>query len=72
MANASAHQHDVWNADVDGDTVSVGAEESSGVQQVGNAPDGSDEDNGGGPGPSGPLVHSRWVPDCFGSSPYDE
>lgn len=61
-----------WTGNAAGDMVKLDAEESSGVQQVGNAPDGSDQDNGGGPAPSGPLVQSRWVPDCFGSSPYDE
>jgi len=60
-----------FDSEIADDTVSVGAEQSSGVRQVGNAPDGSDQDNGGHTA-SGPLIQSRWVPDCHDSSPYDE
>jgi hypothetical protein len=61
-----------WTGNAAGDMVELGAEESSGVQQVGSAPDGSDQDNGDGQTSSGPVVQSRWVPDCLESSPFDE
>ena len=60
-----------WTGNAAGDMVELGAEQSSGVQQVGSAQDGSDQDNGGHTA-SGPLIQSRWVPDCHDSSPYDE
>ena len=60
-----------WTGNAAGDMVKLGAEESSGAQQVGTAPDGNDQGDSG-HAPTGPLVQSRWVPDCLGSSPYDE
>lgn len=62
---------EVWTGNAAGDMVKLGVEESSGVQQVGDAPSGSSQDNSGHE-QDGPLIQSRWVPDCQESNPLDE
>lgn len=71
LAAATQYTDEAWTGNVAENAVTVEGQESSGVRQVGNAPDGSDQDSGGQTA-SGPLIQSRWVPDCHDSSPYDE
>lgn len=61
-----------WVGDIVDDTITVGGEEASNVQQIGDAPDESDRSNTSGQAPTGPIVQSRWIPDCVDSSPYEE
>ncbi|HEX6235379.1 MAG TPA: hypothetical protein VFZ63_19780 [Jiangellaceae bacterium] len=59
-----------FDSEIADDTISVQGEASN-VEQTGNAPDQSGQSNGG-DAPTGPIVQSRWVPDCVDSSPYEE
>jgi hypothetical protein len=72
LAAATEYTDEAWTGNVAENAVTVEGQERSGVRQVGNAVDGSDQDNGDGQTASGPLVQSRWVPDCLESSPFDE
>jgi hypothetical protein len=69
---AFADNHDVWNADVDGDTVRVGGEQSSSVQQIGSTTQDDEGSDDSGSTPTGPMVQSLWIPDCPDTTPYDE
>jgi hypothetical protein len=69
LAAATEYTDAAWTGNVAENAVTVEGQERSGVRQVGNAPGGSDQDNGG-QAASGPLIQSRWVPDCHDSSPH--
>ena len=71
LTAATDHTDEAWTGNVAQNAVTVEGQESSSVQQVESAPDGSDQNNSDHE-PGGPLVQSRWVPDCLESSPFDE
>lgn len=61
----------VWDSDVDGNSVAVGAQRSLEVQQVGQlgGGEGQNQTGTGTEVPDGPIIEEAWVMDCPGASP---
>ncbi len=60
-----------FDSQIADDTITVGGQEST-VQQTGGTAQTTQGNGGPRSTPTGPVVQSRWIPDCPDSTPYDE
>jgi hypothetical protein len=68
----TAHVDEAWTGNVAENAVRVDGEASVNTQQVGNTGEQNSQSSGTGQAATGPIVQTRWVPDCDGSIPANE